>query len=310
MLISDLKNKIVTGDLEHFYIFTGPEEGIMDIYIKQIAKKLNLTIKWADSVEQVCKLVNLKSLVGGAYLYLVRLDSAFKSQDNLWQRALEFTGNYVILIQPDIDKRAAKFVKFFDERTIKFERLSNDMLLSYAKKLCPTLDKSSTLKLIEWCGSSFSRFMNELDKIKTLSIVRNIDNSESFHILDNENGIYKEQDFDIFKYTDKILARDVFGSYELLEKAKSQNCDVLVVGLLGASFKNMVLLKNDGGGAGVVERTGLTNWQIKCANDFDKYYNVDECEKNVLLLQDSDVKIKTGVLNSEYTLGYLLAEIL
>ena len=80
----DFKNKIVTGDLNNFYIFTGPEEGVMQLYIKQIAKKLGLTIKWADSVQEVNKLVNLKSLVGVNYLYLIRLYNAFKSQETLW----------------------------------------------------------------------------------------------------------------------------------------------------------------------------------------------------------------------------------
>jgi hypothetical protein len=72
----------------------------------------------------------------------------------------------------------------------------------------------------------------------------------------------------------------------------------------------MLLLKNDGGGKGVCDRTGLTSWQIKCAIDFDKYYNIDECERNLLLLQDTEVKIKTGVLTPDIALNYILAEIL
>ena len=68
MLISELKNSIVTGNLNNFYIFTGDEEGIMSIYIKQIVKKLGLTIKWVDSIQEVSKLLNLKSLVKVKYL--------------------------------------------------------------------------------------------------------------------------------------------------------------------------------------------------------------------------------------------------
>ena len=72
----------------------------------------------------------------------------------------------------------------------------------------------------------------------------------------------------------------------------------------------MLLLKNDGGGKGVCDRTGLTSWQIKCAIDFDRYYNIDECERNLLLLQDTEVKIKTGVITQDIALDYILAEIL
>lgn len=310
MLISDLKNKIVKGDLDNFYIFTGPEEGIMQLFIKQIAKKLGLTIKWVDSVQEVCKLVNLKSLVKVKYLYLIRIDNAFKSQETLWQKAKEFVGHRVILIQPEIDKRSSKFVKFFEDCTIKFDKLAPEMLQGYAKKACPSLSSNNIENLIAWCGSSYSRLMNELDKVSTLAKVMSISDDNAFETLVSDNGIYKEREFDVFEYTNYILARNCHKCYEDLDYVKAQTQEILIIGLLGASFKNMVLLKNDGGGKGVCDRTGLTSWQIKCAIDFDKYYNIDECERNLLLLQDTEVKIKTGVLTPDIALDYILAEVL
>lgn len=310
MLISELKNKIVTGDLDNFYIFTGPEEGIMQLYIKQIAKKLGLTIKWVDSVQEVCKLVNLKSLVKTRYLYLIRLDNSFKSQENLWEKAKQFVGNFVILIQPEIDKRSKKFADFFENETIKFEKLAPEMLQAYGKKVCPSLSIGNIDNLVEWCGHSYSRLMSELDKVKTLSIALKITQDEAFDLLVGENGIYKEKQFDVFEYTNQILSRNAYKCYSDFEFVKAQQQEILIVGLLGASFKNMVLLKNDGGGKGVCDRTGLTSWQVKCAIDFDKYFNIDECERNLLLLQDTEVKIKTGVLTPDIALNYILAEIL
>lgn len=310
MLISDLKNKIVTGDLNNFYIFTGPEEGIMQLFIKQIAKKLNLTIKWVDSVQEVCKLANLKSLVKVKYLYLIRIDNAFKSQETLWQKAKEFAGSVVILIQPEIDKRSSKFIKFFEECTIKFDKLAPEMLKAYGLKMCPGISEKNLEQLIEWCGSSYSRLMNELDKVKTLAKSLSIEENDAFDLLVKENGIYKERKFDVFEYTNQILSRNCYKCYADFEFVKSFQQEILMIGLLGASFKNMLLLKNDGGGKGVCDRTGLTSWQIKCAIDFDKYYNIDECERNLLLLQDTEIKIKTGVLTPDLSLNYVLAEIL
>ena len=116
MLISDLKNDIVAGNIRNFYIFTGEEEGIMDIYIRQICKKLGLTIKWADSIQEVSKQLNLKSLVKVRYLYLVRQDNAFKQEEKLWEMLKNgISGQHIILIQPEIDKRSSKFYKFFEE---------------------------------------------------------------------------------------------------------------------------------------------------------------------------------------------------
>lgn len=310
MLISELKNSIVTGKFNNFYIFTGCEEGIMDIYIKQIAKKLGLTIKWVDSLEEISKFLNLKSLVNVKYLYLVRQDKNIKNAEEDWQFFKEnITGNYVILIEPNIDKKT-KFYKFFQDTIVTFDKLAPEMLANYGKKTCPSLSANNMQKLIEWCGLSYARLLNELDKVKTLSKSQNISEDEAFFMLVGENCIYKEKEFDVFKYVNNILSRNYEKCYADKDYVKSQNCDILIVSLLIASFRNLVLLKNDGGGQGVCNRTGLTGWQVKCAIEVDEYFTLDECEYILLFLQDTEVKIKTGVLDLNIVLDYILAEIL
>lgn len=310
MLISELKNNIVSGNINNFYIFTGDEEGVMDIFIKQIVKKFGLTIKWSDSIQEISKLLNLKSLVNVKYLYLVRQDKYFKNDEKLWEFLKNnVVGSYIILIEPNLDKKT-RFYKFFEENIIKFEKMSIEMLANYGKRLCPDLNSDNLHKVIDWCGGSYSRVMNELDKIKTLSKSRNIDCNQALNVLEKENGIYKEQEFDILKYSQNILTRNFYGCYKELQYAKSQNCELGLIGLLRASFRNLILLKNDGGGKGVCERTGLTNWQIKCAVDIDKYFKIEECEEIYVYLQDLEVKIKTGAIDNNLVLNYMLAEIL
>lgn len=310
MLISDLKNKIVSGNIDNFYIFTGVEEGIMDIYIQQIVKKLNLTVKWVDSIQEIIKLLNLKSLVKVKYLYLVRQDKAIKAEETAWNFLKnDIKGNYIILVDPNLDKKT-KFYKFFEDIIIKFEKLSEDMLVQYGKKKCKTLNSENLKKLCEWCGYSYLRLMNELDKINSLSLYLNIDANKSFDMLVQDNCIFKEKEFDILQYSQYILTRNIDACYREFAYAKSQNCELGLIGLLRASFRNLILLKNDGGGKGVCERTGLTNWQIKCAIDIDEYYNIDECDSILLFLQELEVKIKTGAIDINLALKYLLAEIL
>lgn len=310
MLISELKNSIVTGNLNNFYIFTGDEEGIMSIYIKQIVKKLGLTIKWVDSIQEVSKLLNLKSLVKVKYLYLVRQDKTIKGEENAWSFLKDgIKGSYIILIEPTLDKKT-KFYKFFEDIIIKFEKMPVEMLTSYGKKICPSLSKDNIIKLIDWCGNSYSRLMNELDKIKILGKVMSVSDDIAFDILDRDNGIYKERQFDILKYSNYILTRNKDACYREYDYAKSQNCELGLIGLLRASFRNLVLLKNDGGGKGVCDRTGLTGWQVKCAVEVDEYFNIDECENILLFLQETERKIKTGALDINVALRYLLAEIL
>lgn len=310
MLISELKNNIVTGNIDNFYIFTGVEEGIMNIYIQQIVKKLDLTVKWVDSTLEISKLLNLKSLVKIKYLYLIRQDKAIKTNEDMWNFFKNgIKGSYVILIEPNLDSRI-KFYKFFEDKIVKFEKLSPEMLIQYGKRKCKTLTSASLDKLCEWCGNSYLRFMNELDKINSLSLYLNCDNEKALNLLERDNGIFKENEFDIIKYSQYILTRDYNACYKYLEYAKSQNCELGLIGLLRVSFRNLLLLKNDGGGKGVCERTGLNNWQIKCATEIDEYYNIDECDNILLFLQEIETKIKTGMVDINVALKYLLAEIL
>jgi DNA polymerase III delta subunit len=310
MLISELKNNIVQGNIDNFYIFTGPEEGIMDIYIKQISKKLGLTIKWVDSLEEVSKQLNLKSLVKVRYLYLIRQDKAIKTQETMWEfLKTKIVGNYIILIEPTVDKKT-KFYKFFEDKMVTFEKLSLEMLAQYAKRRCPSLSDKNIEKLCEWCSNSYLRVMNELDKIATLSKQTGLIVDSAMSVLDQEGGIYKEQHFDIFQYSDLILNRNVNACYEYINKAKQLNQDILLLGCLMQAFRGLVLLKNDGGGKGLCERTGLTPWQARCAIQVDSNFGVEECENNLLFLQDLDVKIKTGGIQPDMVLNYILAEIL
>lgn len=311
MLISDLKNDIVAGNIRNFYIFTGEEEGIMDIYIRQICKKLGLTIKWADSIQEVSKQLNLKSLIKVRYLYLVRQDNAFKQEEKLWEMLKNgISGQYIILIQPEIDKRSSKFFKFFEDIMIKFEKLSTDMLIKYAQSKAKTLDMKKLGQLCEWCSNSYSRVMNEIDKIVCLSKATGKDYNTCFDWLVKDNGIHQDKEFDILQYATNVMNRNAYACLTQKKEVKSRGAEVTLIALLCTSFRNLVQFKNDGGGKGICERTGMTGWQVKCALDYDSHFSLDESEEFLLFLQDLDVKIKTGAISQEFILDYLLARIL
>lgn len=309
MLISELKNGIVRGQLNNFYIFTGQEEGIMSVYIKQIAKKLNLAMKWVDSVEEILSRVNLKSITKVRYLYLVRVDNSFKSQEKLWQKVLNINGNYAILIQPEIDKRSTKFIKFFENNIIDFEKLSPSLLEGYAKRLCSGLSTKNIQDLISWCDNSYSRLINELDKVNTLSKAENISQDGAFRQLVEENGIFRENEIDVFKYVNYMLSRNLYECLKFNSYIENTQQEILVISLLFDAFKNFYLLKQDGGGKGVCDRTGMTSWQVKTAIDFHKNYELSECEENMLFLQDLEVKIKTGAVTPGQLNMYIISEV-
>lgn len=132
-------------------------------------------------------------------------------------------------------------------------------LQGYGKKVCPSLSSTNIEKLIQWCGCSYLRLMNELDKIKTLGKTRSISDDIAFDCLDHDNGIFKEREFDILQYVNFILTRNYYACYQDIPAVKALKNEIGLIGLLRASFRNLVLLKNDGGGKGICERTGMTD---------------------------------------------------
>ena len=55
MDLSTLKTHIKTKTFDPFYIFTGPEVGVMDIYIRQIAKVQDADVVMLDGIEDLAK---------------------------------------------------------------------------------------------------------------------------------------------------------------------------------------------------------------------------------------------------------------
>jgi hypothetical protein len=55
MTVSELKSAIKSKKIKNFYIFTGDEVGVMDIYINKLASLKNLTVNRGESLSTVYK---------------------------------------------------------------------------------------------------------------------------------------------------------------------------------------------------------------------------------------------------------------
>lgn len=62
MTVSELKSAIKSKKIKNFYIFTGDEVGVMDIYINKLASLKNLTVNRGESLSTVYKFL-IKSLL-------------------------------------------------------------------------------------------------------------------------------------------------------------------------------------------------------------------------------------------------------
>ena len=92
MEIGALKRDIKANNLKHFYIFTGAEVAVQDVYIKQIAKVTKTEIQRIDEVKDVYK--SQKSLFAKPKCFICRDDNDFiKTEKGLSNSMIEGANN-------------------------------------------------------------------------------------------------------------------------------------------------------------------------------------------------------------------------
>ena len=86
MTVQELKAKIKSKHLPHYLIFSGEEWKVQEIYIKQISKALSLETQRVDSVLQIYKAIQSKSLFKKNIIYIVRDDKDLMQNEKLQQQ--------------------------------------------------------------------------------------------------------------------------------------------------------------------------------------------------------------------------------
>ena len=102
MDISILKQELLDKKLRPFYVFTGEELALQDIYINKIKEISELDIVRADSVASILSNLFSKSLFKmPSKLYVIRGDEEYLKTEKVWDNyinAKDFKGNILILL--------------------------------------------------------------------------------------------------------------------------------------------------------------------------------------------------------------------
>ena len=83
-----------------------------------------------------------------------------------------------------------------------------------------------------------------------------------------------------------------------------------LISLLYTNLKSMLLVKWAGNGDKISDRTGLTPFQVKLAKEKGNKYTVQELEQAIKLIRNTEKGIKTGNIETELAVDYILVNIL
>lgn len=317
MTIIDLKNQIMKNCLTNVYIFVGEEIGIMNIYLNQMSKTLNMSVTRAESVASIYAECTSKSMFGNTTgFYVIRNDKDITKEEKAYQSLSKDIGkNVIVLLYDKVDSRL-KFGKFFKDQTITFEKLAPNVLKSYVKKACPKLSDKNCEHLIELCNGSYDLCMLEVDKILHYqeTTYNKDDYKDSvdhcFDVLLKSGVIYQPEESDVFKWTEAVCNRnrkEAFKLERVLRDNGTQSINML--GTLYNSMKSVMLIQCCTG-QHVCEITGLDNRQVYFNKKYVGKYKTEELVRNVKLISRVVDGIKNGLYDDTYATRFVLCNIL
>ena len=313
MKIVDVKNQIKSKSPKSFYIFTGDEIEVINIYINKIAECRNLEVVRVDSLSNIYSKFLSKSFVTKNYCYVLRDDKELLTQEKVWD-AISVKGvqgnNIIILVLSNVDKRS-KFYKRFQDSIVEFEHLSDTVLIKYIKKEIPLNDRNCK-RLIDICESDYSRILLEVDKIKQYAkgFSGNYGFDNFFQMLVDNGTIYQPPKDAIFDFVDSVLKGKSVKSFELLKNCYGVGESPIV--LLSVLYNNVkqVLQVQSCTSKDIAKTTGLSTWQVKCAKEKCGYYSIGDLVYFLKLIRRVEKGIKTGEIEEGIAVDYVLVNML
>lgn len=313
MELVDLMKSISCNSIPHFLILYGEEQKIIDIYIQNILNSVEGRRVVLDNVSQAIKDNGKKSLDKSIKVYVVTEDTAFLTRDESWENVRKsMHKNYIILRYHALDKRSA-FIKNNQQNIVEFSHLSDEVLQQYIYRDLPELSDENSSKLISYCNNDYGRILMEIDKIKQWQ-EHYTDNEGTpktdsvFKLLDKQGLFHKEIGDITFELTDAILGGYPELAIKKLGEAKRKGePSMMIASILYNGFRNLLAYQGLGSNKkGAMERTGLTKGEIYGCSKHIGGYSLAEVRRNMLFCQSVESGIKTGKIDSEIALEYLV----
>ena len=307
MQVSILKEQIKNNSIKPFYIFIGEEWKVQQIYLKKLSQITKFTIDKATDVVSIQQKLHSRSFFEPGKLYVVRDDYTIFTNEKLRDNLLDVNfikGNMLVLILTQPDKRL-KQIKGLSDVLIEFNKLPLDTLKKHLKQEIPLTDANCEL-LINVCENDYGRILLEVDKLKCFKKDPNIVLAE----LLESGAIYSPPEDSIFNLVDAILSRNVKAVYRFLDNCKNINEHSLVILQVMYTKLKELLQVQSYDGTDVVNATGIADWQVKKLRAKCGNYSNGELVYALRLINDAEVKLKTGLFDESIIVDYVLVNIL
>lgn len=310
MNIAELKKDMKANNLAGLYIFTGEEIYIRNLYIEQIVD-LGFIWKELPTVAELFKSVGTTKLIQKPTLYVIRDDMDFIKQDStVWDKLVAWVNNSVnkvILIYNNIDKRN-KFFKTFEENTVKFEKLSETVLLKYMQKEVD-ISRENALDLIHRCDSNFNLCLLELNKVIMFSLSNNISIDEAYRKCCADRIVLDLPKESLEKYITAVMNKDFSLAIEISNDFDfTEEPPLKILAFLYNSFEALfAVVAYESGLSLKKNESGANFWAVKNAEIFGMKWQIKQVRDMMDFIQFLESGIKMGMVSADAAIPMLSA---
>jgi DNA polymerase III delta subunit len=310
MNIAELKKDMKANNLAGLYIFTGEEIYIRNLYIEQIVD-LGFIWKELPTVAELFKSVGTTKLIQKPTLYVIRDDIDFIKQDStVWDKLVAWVNNSVnkvILIYNNIDKRN-KFFKTFEENTVKFEKLSETVLLKYVQKEAD-ISRENALDLIHRCDSNFNLCLLELNKVIMFSLSNNISIDEAYRKCCADRIVLDLPKESLEKYITAVMNKDFSLAIEISNDFDfTEEPPLKILAFLYNSFEALfAVVAYESGLSLKKNESGANFWAVKNAEIFGMKWQIKQVRDMMDFIQFLESGIKMGMVSADAAIPMLSA---
>jgi len=305
--VQELKQMIKSNNVPNFLIFTGDEWKVQKIYIEQIAKIKKLAVMYIDGITEIWKTLSVKSLFSQDYLYIVRDDKEFMTEEKLQQKVIDsLNNNMLILTLTSADKRL-KILKTYKDSIVEFNALNEAVLKKYIQKEIDLSDRNCEI-LMEICGYNYGHCLLEIDKIRCFQSYdegKELQADTVFKYLLEDGTIHVPPKDVIWDFIGAILSNKPMKAYELYQDLKE--LEVPTLAILSNLYNNtkqtlqVQICQSDD----IAKTTGLTAWQIKNAQKYINKFRSNDLSHLMRLIQQIEYNIKTGYIDESIAIDYM-----
>lgn len=313
MNLIELKQSLAKKEFNNMYIFYGDEYAIMEIYIKNVCNAVQGEIRTSDSVLNVYRTLNTKSLLSTKNIvYIIRDDKEFLSSESVWDdiyKKLNNRGIILILKYSNIDSRS-KFSKKFEQYITKFDLLNEDILVKYIKKDLNLKDEYCKL-LVQICKNNYGKILLEINKLKNVAKAYKLSDNDCFKMAYNADVFNIEPEDVIQDLVDAIMTRNVKQVALLLKESKEHgDSEMLLLSYLHNTVKAVLQVQTTGTQNDMGKVTGLNGYQLKTAYKYVNRYTCEELVTFMKYIKYCESSIKNGNIFPDMISDYLLINIL